>query len=250
MKIASWNVNGIRSVYSKGLMQWLNDESPDIVCIQEIKSSLNDIPAELKSLKGYHAFWYPAERKGMQGTAVLSRLEPMQKRFGIGMQRCDSQGRVITLEFKDFVLIAAYFPHGGRDKSELPYKLEMYKKFLSYLDTVKKPIILAGDFNIAHEEIDLARPKDNRNNIMFTPEERKQIDKLVSKGFVDSFRQLHKEPGGYTWWPYLKGLRERNVGWRLDYIFLSSPIANRLKSASIYSNVKGSDHCPIEIELL
>jgi len=239
MRILSWNVNGIRSVYSKGFLQWLSRENPDILCIQEIKANTEDVPQEIKDA-GYHTYWFSAKKKGYSGTAILSKQEPKIS-FGIGNKELDDEGRVIIAEYPEFTLLNLYFPHGARDKSKLPHKLSMYKALFENIP--KGNVLLCGDFNIAHTELDLARPEQNKGNTMFTPEERQQIDKLVDLGFVDTFRQSHKDTGHYTWWPYYRNARERNLGWRIDYIFSNFEV----KDAFILPTVTGSDHCPIGV---
>jgi len=248
MRIISWNVNGIRSIYKKGFLNWLQRDGNDILCLQEIKACVGDVPVELKETEGYFSYWNSSERKGYGGVAILSKQKPVEVRYGFGTKKFDTEGRILILRFPQFTLLNLYFPHGRRDKSKLPLKLEMYSSFFAQLEKLGKNIVLCGDFNIAHEEIDLARPKDNKNNTMFTLEERKQIDGIINLGFIDTFRHLHQEAGKYTWWPYLKNARKRNIGWRIDYIFVSNDLAKNVKEAFILSDVTGSDHCPIGIE--
>ncbi len=248
MKIISLNVNGIRSAYRKGFPDWLIKEDPDVICIQEVKS--NEIPSSgdlfspnLNTL--YCSVLNPASKKGYSGTAVFSKEKPKKTTFKIGLERFDTEGRFIELDFDKFSLINIYMPHGARDKKNLKYKLESYGLLLAKLQELSsKDIILTGDFNIAHKEIDLARPKENVNNIMFTSEERQQLDKIMKFGFIDSFRKFNLAGGNYTWWPYLKSARENNVGWRLDYIFASEPLSNKLESSFILKDIFLSDHCP------
>ncbi|VVB74204.1 Endonuclease/Exonuclease/phosphatase family protein [Candidatus Tiddalikarchaeum anstoanum] len=250
MNVISWNVNGIRSAFNKGLLTWINRESPDILCLQEIKSGFKEVPDELKYLTNYTSYIFPSARKGYSGTAVFSKLRPERVTYGIGRKEFDSEGRTIILEYKDFFLINSYFPHGSRDKSDLPFKMRMYKLFLEKLKLFDKPVIVCGDFNVAHEEIDLARPKNNKNNTMFTKEERSMVTSIIEAGFIDTFRYINKEKIEYTWWPYRNNLRSRNVGWRIDYIFISKQLANKLRSAGIQTLVKGSDHCPISVNII
>jgi exodeoxyribonuclease-3 len=253
MKIVSWNVNGIRSACRKGFLDWLNKTDADIVCLQEIKAQKEDV-AEIFNLdmlakSGYELRSNHAEKKGYSGVAVLTRKEPLLIINTLGVSRFDSEGRILELKYPEFTLLALYLPHGGRLKENLPYKLEVYSALKKRLEELKnEKVILAGDFNIAHDDIDLARPKDNRNNIMFTAEERSELDRLISMGFTDSFRKFDKENGNYTWWPYRNGLRERNIGWRIDYIFASNNLSPKLKDAFILKNDMGSDHCPIGAE--
>ncbi len=273
MKIISWNVNGIRSVYNKGFLEWFNKTKADIVCLQEIKAQKEQIPAELFNLKNYHFYLNQASKKGYSGVAVFTKQKPIRVGYTLGLKRFDQEGRILKLKYPDFTLINVYLPHGGRGKENLDYKLECYAKLLDFLKKNKdENIILIGDFNIAHHEIDLARPKDNKNNIMFTSEERKQVDKIIELGFTDTFRKFNKKPGNYTWWPYFVNARQRNLGWRIDYAFvkavrgstsgLRSDLESRdlgevplersdlkLKNASIFSKIPGSDHCPIGIKI-
>lgn len=250
MKILSWNVNGIRSVCKKGFLEWFKKSRADIVCLQEMKAQEEQIPKDLVNLKNYYFYFNPAIKKGYSGVAVYSKIKPRKVEYKLGLKRFDSEGRILKVEYSDFILINLYLPHGGRKKENLKYKLEVYSRLLSYLKRNKnKKIVLIGDFNIAHQEIDLARPKENKNNIMFTLEERKQIDSLINLSFIDSFRKFDKKGGNYTWWPYFANARQRNLGWRIDYAFVSKKMNSKLKKAFIFKKVKGSDHCPIGIEL-
>ena len=250
MKIISWNVNGIRAVYRKNFFKWMRKTNPDILCLQEIKAQKEQIPEELVKPKGYYAYFNFAERKGYSGVAIYTRRKPLKIEYKLGLKRFDQEGRILKLKYPDFTLINLYLPHGGRQKENLAYKLKVYNRIINYLKKIKdKNIILIGDFNIAHKEIDLARPKDNENNIMFTIEERKQIDKIIKSGFIDTFREFNKKGGNYTWWPYMAKARQRNLGWRIDYIFISKELTQKLKDAFILPEIMGSDHCPIGIEI-
>ncbi|MDD2646383.1 MAG: exodeoxyribonuclease III [Patescibacteria group bacterium] len=248
MKILSWNVNGLRSVYKKGLIKSLKSLKPDIVCFQEIKAQESDIPHILLKYQGYFSYLNLAERKGYSGIIILAKKAPLKIINKLGLKRFDQEGRFLELVYSDFILINIYMPHGSRDKKNLKYKLKVYKYFLNHLKKIKnKKIIICGDFNIAHEDIDLARPKSNRHNIMFTSPERKQISDLINLKFIDTFRNFNQEGGYYTWWPYFAKARQRNLGWRIDYIFISKNLIKRLRGAYIYSKVLGSDHCPIGV---
>jgi len=250
MKIVSWNVNGIRAIYKKGFLDWLITTNADIVCLQEIRAQKEEIPADLLEPKNYYSYFNPAVKKGYAGVAVYTKEKPLKVVNKLGLKRFDQEGRILILEYPHFTLINLYTPHGGRQKENLNYKLEVYKYLLNYLKRIKnKNVILIGDFNIAHQEIDLARPKENQNNIMFTQEERKQIDKIINLGFIDSFRVFNKKSGNYTWWPYFVNARERNLGWRIDYTFVSKKLSSKLKSALVLNKVMGSDHCPIGLEI-
>lgn len=254
MKILSWNVNGLRAVVKKGFFEWLKKSGADVVCLQETKIGENELTWDLLYPSGYHSYFNCASKKGYSGVAVFSKTEPQEFGREIGFERFDQEGRFLQLEFSEFTLINLYMPHGGRDKKNLTYKLEVYDRLFAYLrrfpsSIFPKRLILLGDFNIAHQEIDLARPKQNQNNVMFTPEERKQIDRLLDLGFIDTFRVFHKEGGHYTWWPYLALARERNLGWRIDYTFVSRKLVPRLKEAFILPEIPGSDHCPVGIKV-
>ncbi len=248
MKIISWNVNGLRSVERNGFSAWLKKSGADIVCIEEIKAQKEQIPEDLLSLNKYRLYVNPAKKKGYSGVAVFTKEKPLEVNYTLGLKRFDEEGRMVQLRYKNFIFIALYLPHGGRFKENLSYKLDVYQHLFHHLQKLKsKNVVVAGDFNIAHEDIDLARPAGNRNNVMFTPEERKQLDTLVESGFVDTFRQLHKGGGNYTWWPYFANARERNLGWRIDYVFVSRSLSKKLSDAFILSKIRGSDHCPVGI---
>ena len=250
MKIVSWNINGIRSIHRKGFLGIVKKISPDIICLQEIKAREEDFPSELINPNGYHSFLNPAERKGYSGTACYSKIEPLKTNKKIGYQRFDEEGRMLELIFNNFHLFNFYIPFGGRKKENLEYKLEVYNKLISIFEKLKnKNVIMVGDFNIAHTEIDLARPKENKNSIMFTPEERRMIDKIISLGYIDTFRYFNKEGGHYSWWPYYRNARERNLGWRIDYTFISKPLESKLKKAFILKDIYGSDHCPVGVDI-
>lgn len=250
MKILSWNVNGLRAAYKKGFLDWFRRIDGDIICLQEVRAKKEELPPDLVNPKGYLSFFNPAKKPGYSGTAVFVKKEPLKIESRIGLRRFDDEGRFLRLDYSDFVLINLYLPHGGRQKENLGYKLKAYEYLLGCLSEIKQSkAIVIGDFNIAHQEIDLARPKDNKNNIMFTSEERKQIDKIIELGFIDSFRRFNKNSGHYTWWPYFANARARNLGWRIDYGFVSKSLASKLKKAFILDKVMGSDHCPIGLEL-
>lgn len=250
MKIISWNVNGLRSVYKKGFCDFVKKQKADFFCLQEIKAKKDQLPSELVKLENYYSYFNSAQKKGYSGVAVYAKEKPISIIRKIGIERFDSEGRYLELKYPGFTLINIYIPHGGREKENLKYKILVYKKVHNKLSKCKnKKIIIVGDFNIAHTEKDLARPKQNQRNIMFTPEERSQIDQILNKGFIDSYRKFHGEGGSYTWWPYAFNARKRNLGWRIDYAFVSKKLKNKLNRADIYSKTKGSDHCPIGVEL-
>lgn len=250
MKIYSWNVNGIRSVFGKSFPGWLKTADPDIVCLQEIKADYKELPETFRQIDGYYAYFNSALKKGYAGVGVYTKIKPLSVETQLGINQFDSEGRCLKLTFKDFVLFNLYIPHGDRTKDDLKYKLEVYRQLFSILKPLaEKEKILVGDFNIAHTEKDLYYPKQNENNIMFTPEERKQIDALVGLGYVDTFRHKYPDKKAYTWWPYRADLRERDIGWRIDYMFVSSPLIKKIKDAHMEKDVQGSDHCPYGIVL-
>lgn len=247
MKILSWNVNGIRAVHKKGFIEFIKKENPDLICLQEIKASVTELEDYLQ-IDHYHTLASYALKKGYSGTAIISKRPLKLITDKIGFKQFDDEGRIIAAESDNFIIFDLYMPHGGRAKEKLSYKLDCYKKITAYFKKfMDKKLILTGDFNIARTEIDLARPKANQNNIMFTPQEREALENFLSLGFLDSFRVFHKEEGRYTWWPYFANARERNLGWRIDYIFTNSKI--KLKDAFILEKVMGSDHCPLGIEI-
>jgi exodeoxyribonuclease-3 len=250
--IYSWNVNGIRALYAKGFLDWLLKKKPDILCVQETKATEEQLPDELKEVKGYHVFFAAAERKGYSGVGQYSKLEPENVRNGFGIPRFDHEGRILISDYGKFVLFNIYFPNGKQSKERLRYKMDFYDAFLDYADTLRKKgkgIIACGDFNTAHKEIDIARPKENSKVSGFLPEERAWLDKFVDHGYVDTFRMFNQEPGQYTWWDLKTRARERNIGWRIDYFFVSEDLREKVRSSYILTEVMGSDHCPICIEL-
>jgi len=250
MKVISWNVNGLRAVYKRNFLKWLKSANADFVCLQEIKVQEEKLPQELLNINGYHAFFNFAQKLGYSGVAIYAKQKPEKAEYRLGLKRFDQEGRIIALKYPNFTLINVYLPHGGRGKENLGYKLEVYNFLINYLKKLKdKKIILMGDFNVAHQEIDLAKPKQNKNNIMFTSEEREQIGKIMKLGFTDTFRMFHQEGGWYTWWPYFVNARARNLGWRIDYCFTSRFLAPKVKEAFILSDVIGSDHCPVGINI-
>lgn len=251
MKIASWNVNGLRAVAKCGFTEWLQGSGIDIMCLQEIKVDQEALSSDIANIQGYNGFFNHAEKSGYAGTAVYTKIEPLKVITDIfSNDMFNREGRSIYLEFGDFLLLNVYMPHGVRDKSKLDYKLKVYEELVTFLNEHNdKPLIVAGDFNIAHHDIDLARPKQNRNNTMFTAEERGQLDRVVKSGFIDSYRLMNEGAAEYTWWPYMANARDRNIGWRIDYIFVSESLRTLIKQAAILSDVTGSDHCPTMVEI-
>lgn len=248
MKIISWNTNGLRAIHKKGFLSWLRAEDPDILCLQETKASEEDLPEELLAPAGYHAFFNTAEKKGYSGVGIYSKFLPETAGYALGYDAFDREGRMIELSFPSFTLVNVYMPNGGQMKERMPHKLQSYDALISHLqDKKERPLVLAGDLNIAHTEQDLARPKENKNSTMFTPAEREKFEELLQTGFVDIFRAMHPEGGHYTWWPYFAHARERNLGWRIDHILVSKSMRPLVTDASILSSVTGSDHCPVQI---
>ncbi len=248
MKIISWNVNGINACLNKGLLEFMNKESADVYCFQEVKATKEKIP---KLIEGYLEFHSHAQKKGYSGVSTYSRIKPISIIEGIGNQIFDSEGRILTLEFDDFFIINVYFPHSHRELKRLDFKLKFNKDFLSFCKKLEKtkPVIIASDFNVAHKEIDLKNAKSNEKNAGFTIEERNWFDSFLKEGFVDTFREITKEGGHYTWWAYFNNARERNIGWRIDYFVLSRSLRDRLQKSDILKDVLGSDHCPISLEI-
>ena len=252
IKILSWNVNGIRAVERKGAMDWFIKEQPDILCIQETKAQPDQIPPSLKGLSGYHDYYNSAERKGYSGVAIYSREEPIKVHHGLGTKRFDIEGRVIAAEYEKFILFNVYFPNGKASPERLKYKMDFYAAFLKAMKKLLKDdkgVIVCGDVNTAHKEIDLARPKENETTSGFLPEERAWIDRFLDAGFVDTLREFADDPGLYSWWDYKTRARERNIGWRIDYFYISQKIRKLLKGAFIRDDIMDSDHCPIGIDL-
>jgi len=249
MKIISWNINGLRSAYKKDFLKSFKKINADIVCLQELRAEEEQLPKELINIEGYYSYFNPAIKKGYSGTAVYTKEKPLSVEKEIGFKRFDEEGRMIKLEYKDFTLINFYMPNGGRQKQTMDFKLKFYNYLFKYLKKDNKKLILTGDFNIAHREIDLARPKPNKNNTGFTPEEREKIDELISLGFTDSFRFFHEDEKAYTFWSNFARSRERDVGWRIDYFFVSKALFSKCKKSFILKETMGSDHCPIGIEI-
>lgn len=249
MKLISWNVNGIRAALKKGFLDFVEAEGADIVCVQETKASPEVVDAVWPAR--YEAHWNSAEKKGYSGTLILTRPRPLAITRGIGIGEHDREGRVLTAEYEEFFLVNVYVPNSKRELTRLPYRQQWDRDFLGYLKSLErtKPVIFCGDLNVAHTEIDLARPKDNVKNHGFTPEERAGFDALVGGGFVDTFREFEKGGGHYTWWSQMNKARARNIGWRIDYFLASAALRPRLKAARIYGEITGSDHCPVGLEL-
>ena len=249
MKLISWNVNGLRAVMGKGFLDTFNALDADIFCLQEIKLQAGQLDLDLP---GYRQYWNYAEKKGYSGTAVFCRQTPLSVSYGIGVEEFDHEGRVISLEFSDYYLITVYTPNSQEGLTRLPWRLSWEDAFLAYLQSLdaKKPVIFCGDLNVAHTEMDIKNPKSNLRSSGFTQEERDKMTALLSAGFVDTFRYFHPETrDAYSWWSYRFHAREKNVGWRIDYFIVSEKLVPRLRGAAILSEIYGSDHCPVELEL-
>ncbi|GFI36755.1 exodeoxyribonuclease [Lachnospiraceae bacterium] len=250
MKFISWNVNGIRACVQKGFMDFFREADADIFCIQESKMQKGQLELELP---GYCQYWNYAERKGYSGTAVFTKQEPLSAVFGIGVSEHDREGRVITLEYEEYYLVTVYTPNSQNELARLPYRMQWEVAFLAYLKKLeaKKPVIFCGDLNVAHREIDLKNPKTNRKNAGFTDEEREKFSQLLDAGFIDTFRYFYPDlEGVYSWWSYRFSARAKNAGWRIDYFCVSQSLKDRLKDAKILTDVMGSDHCPVELDLM
>ena len=248
----SWNVNGLRAVAKKGFTTWLESENPDILALQEVRAELDQLPASVKDVEGYHTFYCSGDIKGYSGVAVFSKSEPRAVRRGIDHPLFDNEGRFLIVEYEGFTLYNVYFPNGSASRERLEYKLAFYDAFLDHLRIEIAGgcrMILCGDFNTAHRAIDLARPDENENRSGFLPEERERIDRLVELGFVDTFRIFESDGGRYTYWDFKTRARSRNVGWRIDYFFVSESMRTSVVDAFILSDVMGSDHCPTGIEV-
>ena len=247
MKLVSWNVNGIRACVQKGFLEFFNKVNADIFCIQESKLQEGQINLELE---GYYQYWNYAEKKGYSGTAIFSKKEPITVSYGIGIEEHDKEGRVITLEFEDFYVITVYTPNSQNELARLDYRMKWEEVFKDYLKKIEKnkPVIVCGDLNVAHKEIDLKNPKTNRKNAGFTDDEREKFTELLNSGFIDTFRYFYPDTTGiYSWWSYRFNARKNNAGWRIDYFIVSELLKDRLVSANIHIEVLGSDHCPVEL---
>ena len=248
MKLISWNVNGIRACLTKGFEEVFKKMDADIFCLQETKCQPDQINLEFQ---GYTSYWNSAEKKGYSGTAIFTKQTPVNVTYGIGIEEHDKEGRIITLEFENFYLVTNYTPNAKRELERLDYRMvweDEIRKYLLELNK-KKPVIMCGDLNVAHEEIDLKNPKTNKGNAGFTNEEREKMTELLNAGFIDSYRYLYPEKIEYSWWSYMGHAREKNVGWRIDYFIVSNDFRENIKDATIYTEILGSDHCPVGLEI-
>ncbi|WP_101553007.1 exodeoxyribonuclease III [Anaerotruncus massiliensis (ex Togo et al. 2019)] len=249
MKLISWNVNGLRACLGKGFLDFFNAENADVFCLQETKMQPGQADLDLP---GYEQYWNSAVRKGYSGTAVFTRIPPLSTAYGIGLPEHDGEGRAITLEFEDFYLVTVYTPNAQRELTRLDYRMEWEVAFRAYVKALdeKKPVVICGDLNVAHEEIDLKNPKPNRGNAGFTDEERQKLTELLASGFVDSFRALYPDAvGAYSWWSYMYHARANNAGWRIDYFLVSERLRGEIRDSRIRAEIFGSDHCPVELDL-
>jgi len=250
MRLISWNVNGIRAVIKKGFYDFMEEFNPDIICIQETKAHKDQVNLELD--KYPYKFWNSAQKKGYSGTAIFSKVEPIQESYGLGIEKHDNEGRVITLEFKSYFLVTVYTPNSKRDLSRLNYRSKEWDRdFLKYLKKLdkNKPVVFCGDLNVAHNEIDLKNPKTNHKNAGFTDEERNGFTNYIKSGFIDTFRKFNEDGGHYTWWSYMFQARKKDIGWRIDYFCVSDRLIKLVSDSKILKYVLGSDHCPVMIEI-
>ena len=249
MKLISWNVNGLRACLGKGFLDFFHQADADVVCLQETKLQPHQIELDLP---GYHIYWNSAEKKGYSGTALITKIEPLTVTYGLGIPEHDTEGRVITAEYEDFYLVCCYTPNAQNELARIDYRMQWEDDFRAYLMALdqKKPVVLCGDLNVAHEEIDLKNPKSNRGNAGFSDQEREKMTTLLGSGFADSFRALYPDKtGAYTWWSYRFNARKNNAGWRIDYFIVSERLLPRVKDQIIHADVTGSDHCPVELDL-
>ena len=252
MRIYSWNVNGLRSLAKKNFLEWIGEENPDILCIQETKLQENQLEDNIKNIDGYYSYFSFAHKKGYSGVATYTKEEPISVKHGIGIERFDSEGRILITEFKDFILLNIYFPNGQRDEERLQYKLDFYEALFNYCDELVeegKKLVICGDYNTAHNEIDLKNPKANEKASGFLRIERDWLDKIIERGYIDTFRNMNPDKIKYSWWSYRFKARERNAGWRIDYHFVSNNLLDRVENTEILNEVYGSDHCPVMLEL-
>ncbi len=249
MKLISWNVNGLRACVQKGFLDYFNEVNADVFCIQESKLQAGQIDLDLP---GYHQYWNYAEKKGYSGTAIFSKVEPISVSYGLGIEEHDKEGRVITLEFEKFYMVTVYTPNAQSELARIAYRMEWEDAFRAYLKKLEesKPVVVCGDLNVAHNEIDLKNPKTNRGNAGFSDEERGKFNELLNAGFIDTFRYFYKDKEGmYSWWSYRFKAREKNAGWRIDYFLVSESLKDNLRAAEIHTEIMGSDHCPVMLEI-
>jgi len=252
MKIYSWNINGLRAVMKKGFLEWIKEENPDILCIQETKLQEDKLEDNFTNIDGYHSYFSFAEKKGYSGVATYTKMKPLSIKHGIGIEKFDSEGRILETEFETFTLLNIYFPNGQMNEDRLNYKMEFYDALLEYCNSLVsegKKLIICGDYNTAHTDMDIKNAKANEKTSGFLPMERAWLDKFIKSGYTDSFRYINPDKIQYSWWSYMFKARERNVGWRIDYHFVSDNLLPYVSDAKILNEVTGSDHCPVLIEI-
>ncbi|CCC57913.1 exodeoxyribonuclease III [Caloramator australicus] len=252
MRIYTWNVNGLRSILKKGFLDFIKDEDPDILCLQETKLQEEQIDDEIKNLKGYYKYFSFANKKGYSGVAIFTKVEPKNIYYGIGIEEFDTEGRILIAEYEDFILFNIYFPNGKMSDERLDYKLRFYDAIMDYSKNLLeegKNLIICGDYNTAHREIDLKNPKQNEKSSGFLPIEREYIDRFLEIGFIDAYRHFYPDKIEYTWWSYMFKAREKNVGWRIDYFFVSNNFISKIKDVEILTHIHGSDHCPVKLTI-
>lgn len=252
MKIISYNVNGIRAAIQKGFIDWLKEENPDVICLQELKADIDQVDTSEIEALGYQIYWHSAQKKGYSGVAIFSKISPKAVTIGCGIEKYDAEGRVIRADFEDFSVMSVYMPSGSSGDERQGFKMIWLSDFHQYIEDLKKEIphlIISGDYNICHKPIDIHNPKSNANSSGFLPEEREWMENFIQSGFVDSFRHINSEPHHYSWWSYRAGARGKNLGWRIDYHLVSEPLQDRIAHAQILPEVKHSDHCPVVIHL-
>ncbi|HBC95659.1 MAG TPA: exodeoxyribonuclease III [Clostridium sp.] len=253
MRIYSWNVNGLRAISKKNFFDWIRSENPDILCVQETKIQEATLDDKLRNINGYHSYFSFAQKKGYSGVAVYTKFKPISVKHGIGIPEFDSEGRILTMEFKDFTLLNIYFPNGQMSQERLNYKMNFYNAVLNYcnfLVSQNRKLVICGDYNTAHTEMDIKNAKANEKNSGFLPMERQWLDKFIKNGYTDTYRYMNPQKVEYSWWSYRFKARERNAGWRIDYHFVSNNLLKRVKKAAILTQVTGSDHCPILLEMI
>ena len=251
-KIISYNVNGIRAALKKDWIEWLKSEDPDVVCIQETKANKEQLDLSVFENAGYKHYWYSAQKKGYSGVAILSKKEPDHIEYGCGIEKYDNEGRILRADYGDFSVLSCYFPSGSSGEERQAFKMEFLADFVPYVTELRKTrpnLLISGDINICHEAIDIHNPVSNKKSSGFLPEERQWITDFLALGYIDTFRTLNKEPHNYTWWTYRFGARGKNLGWRIDYHFITDSLSDKLKSADILSEAVHSDHCPIVVDL-
>ena len=252
LKIISWNINGLRAIAKKNFTEWLAEESPDIVCVQEIKAMPEQVPENITKLESHKGYYFSAERKGYSGVAIFTKDIPQNVIFGLGSDKFDKEGRVISLEFDGFSVINSYHPNGRASIERFQYKMDFYDAFLGHCEGLRsqgKELVITGDVNTAHKPIDLKNPKANEKNSGFLPEEREWVENFIDHGYVDSFRAFNKQPEQYTWWSYRFNVRAKNIGWRIDYFFVTKNLMKKVKDSFITPDIMGSDHCPIGLDI-